>query len=38
LTILEHKHSVDYTMKLGKHQAKLGEDFLVLRKMKFYDL
>lgn len=38
LTVIAPLHSVNYYMKLTKNQTVLGEHFLVLRKMAYFNL
>ena len=36
--VLAPLHSVNYYMKVNKNQAVIGEDFLVFRKMSYFNL
>lgn len=38
LMVFAPLHSVNYYMKVNKNQAVIGEDFVVLRKMNYFNI
>lgn len=38
LMVVAPLHSVNYYMKVSKNQAVIGEDFLVLRRMNYFNV